>query len=224
MKSANLENWIETALPEPVRRLKRSRLGVQISRFHSRKNQKSWGLESSIELDYAHFLEWSAEVVRFVPQPMEVQILQQGRRKAYVPDFLHISTKMDRTVTEIKPQGWDKSPFLVEKYEACKVELAFQGIKFQVLTDADIRRDELHRNLRHLYPSYKTSSPEQILAVFAGLSRMNNRATVGELMALPNPPTYAACAAFAYENWVDIHSKPFGLSTVLEIEDEHADH
>ncbi|MEH6997312.1 MAG: hypothetical protein V7542_02860 [Limnobacter sp.] len=53
---------------------------------------------------------------------------------------------------------------------------------------------------------------------------MNNRATVGELMALPNPPTYAACAAFAYENWVDIHSKPFGLSTVLEIGDKHADH
>lgn len=217
MNTAFSENWIETALPEPVRRLKRSRLGVQISRFHSKKNKKSWGLESSIELDFAHFLEWSPDVLCFVLQPMEVQILQQGRRKAYVPDFLHISTKMDRTVTEIKPQGWDKSPFLIEKYEACKAELAFQRIKFQVVTDADIRRDELHRNLRHLYPIYKTSTPDQVLAVFAALSRMNRSATVGELMTLPNPPTYAACAAFAYENWVDIHSQPFGLSSVLEM-------
>lgn len=219
MNTALSNDWLETALPEPVRRLKRSRLGVQISRFHSRKNQKSWGLESSIELDFAHFLEWSPEVIRFVPQPMEVQILQHGRRKAYVPDFMHISTKMDRTVTEIKPKGWDESPFLVEKYEACKTELALRGLRFQVITDVDIRKNELHRNLRHLYPSYKTSSPKQVFAVFAALSRMNNRATVGELMALPDPPTYAACAAFAYENWVDIHSKPFGLSTVLEIGD-----
>lgn len=217
MNTALSNNWNETALPEPVRRLKRSRLGVQISRFHSRKNQKSWGLESSIELDYAHFLEWSPDVLCFVPQPMEVQILQQGRRKVYVPDFLHVSTKRDRTVTEIKPKGWDESPFLVEKYEACKTELALQGLKFQVITDSDIRSDELHRNLRHLYSSYKTSSPEQILAVFLGLSMMNKRATVGELMTLPNPPTYAACAAFAYENWVGIHSQPFGLSAVLEI-------
>jgi hypothetical protein len=219
MNTALFNNWMETALPEPVRRLKRSRLGVQISSFHSRKNKKSWGLESSIELDYAHFLEWSEDVLSFVPQPMEIQILQRGRTKAYVPDFMHISTKMDRTVTEIKPKGWDESPFLVEKYEACKTELALRGLRFQVITDVDIRKDELHRNLRHLYPSYKTSSPEQVLAVFAALSRMNKRATVGELMALPNPPTYAACAAFAYENWVDIHSKPFGLSTVLEIGD-----
>lgn len=219
MKSANLENWIETALPEPVRRLKRSRLGVQISRFHSRKNQKSWGLESSIELDYAHFLEWSPEVVLFVPQPMEVQILQQGRRKAYVPDFLHISTTMDRTVTEIKPQGWDESPFLIEKYEACKVELAFQGIKFQVLTDADIRSDELHRNLRHLYPCFKTTTPGEILEVVAALSRISEkRASVAQLLALPKPPTYKACAAFAYQCWEHIHSQPFGMSAVLELE------
>lgn len=219
MRSKCLENWIETALPEPVRALKRSRLGVQISVFSSAKNQRSWNLESSIELDFAHSLEWSKDVLRFVPQPMQIRYLQRGIWKIYVPDFMHLTSKMAKVVTEIKPVGWDESPFLVEKYEICKTELKHQGIEFQVLTDLDIRRGELHRNLRYLYPYYRMTTPAEILEVVAALSRMSEtRATVDQLLALPDPPTYKACAAFAYQCWDHIYSQPFGMSAVLELE------
>lgn len=219
MKSEHLENWIETALPEPVRRLKRSRLGVQISIFSSKKNQRSWNVESSIELDFAHYLEWSTEVLRFVPQPMQVRLLQRGRWKMYVPDFMHITSRMEKVVTEIKPVGWDESPFLLEKYAICKAELKSQGVDFQVLTDMEIRRDELHRNLRHLYPCFRTTTPGEILEVVAALSQISGkRASVAQLLALPKPPTYKACAAFAYQCWEHIHSQPFGMSAVLELE------
>ena len=219
MKERSLEVWGEFKLPEPVRALKRTRLGMQRSSFPSAKCKRVWNLESSIELDYAHFLEWSSDVLQYVPQPMVVDILQAGRRRTYVPDFLHITKDKRKVVTEIKPSGWDESPQLLEKYKVCHSELQLLGYDFQVVTDADIRGDELHRNLRHLYPSFKGISGGEMLSVITALSTLDGRkGTVRQLMDLTEAPSYRACAAFAYQNWSGIFFTPFRTSSVLELE------
>ncbi|MFN4329524.1 MAG: Tn7 transposase TnsA N-terminal domain-containing protein [Limnobacter sp.] len=219
MKERSLEVWGEFKLPEPVRALKRTRLGMQRSSFPSAKCKRVWNLESSIELDYAHFLEWSSDVLQYVPQPMVVDILQAGRRRTYVPDFLHLAKDQRRVVTEIKPSGWDESPQLLDKYRVCHSELQRLGYDFQVVTDTDIRGDELHRNLRHLYPCFKGITGGEILSVITGLSMLNyGRGSVRQLMGLAEAPSYKACAAYAYQNWSDIFSTPFTTNSVLELE------
>lgn len=208
--------WGEFKLPEPVRALKHTRLGMQRSAFPSEKCKRVWNLESSIELDYAHFLEWSSDVLEYAPQPMAVHYLQAGRRMTYVPDFLHLTTDRRKVVTEIKPSGWAESPRLLEKYKACHSELQHLGYDFQVVTDADIRGDELHRNLRHLYPCFKGIPGGEILSVVRALSTLSDRrGTVRQLMDSPEAPTYKACAAYAYQHWSEISSTPFTTNSVL---------
>lgn len=218
MKSEHLENWTEIELPEPVRQLKRSRSGAQISLFHSRKNQRLWNLESSIELDYAHFLEWSPTVLRFVPQPLEVFFVQQGKRKSYVPDFMHVSSDMQRVVTEIKPEGWDESPFLREKFELVDRALALQGIRFYVVTDRDLRSGFLLQNLRYLYPYYLSVQRSELRSLVIALTRMAGTATVRDLLATDPNLSFSALAGYAYENWLEIESSLFDYSTTLSLE------
>jgi hypothetical protein len=218
MTTDYFEEQIEMDLPEPVRRLKRSRLGAQISLFHSRKNRRIWSLESSIELDYAHLLEWSTDVLGFVPQPLEISYVQHGLRKLYVPDFLQVNRTMERVVTEIKPLGWDESPFLREKYALVGHELAIQGFRFCVVTDRDLRTGFLLQNLRYLYPFHLSLKDSDLRNVVIALKRVTGQITVRALLDSNPCLSYDALAGYAYENWVGIESALFDLSTVLKLE------
>lgn len=211
-------SWGEFGLPEPVRALRRTRLDMQRSLFASRKCGRVWNLESSIELDYAHFLEWSPEVLQYVPQPMEIQILQSGFWKKYVPDFLHIDTGHRRVITEIKPAGWDESPFLMEKYLACGDSFRRKHYVFKVVTDKQIRNAYLHTNLRFLYSHFKSMPPSHSVAVSRALIQMNGRARVSELLERYPLISFSACAAYAYESWLDIHTEPFTVNSILTVE------
>lgn len=205
------------SLPEPVRPLKKTRLGMQLSIFDSVKNEKKLHLESSIELDYAHLLEWRVDVLYFVPQPLVVRIFHEGRFKDYVPDFFHIDRRHNRFITEIKPFGWNESPSLVDKYEQVRFEISRIGMQFNVVTDEDLRTNDLISNLRYLYPFFKKTNPAEQLAVINGLKRLGGAGTVSQLLSLDPAPSYQSLAAFAYTKWIDIDNQPFSKNSRFDI-------
>ena len=206
-------------MPEPARVISRTRLGMQLSMFYSQKCDQIFRVESSIELDYAHFLEWSKEVQLYLPQPISVTYVQRGKRSLYTPDFFHVTTQYANVITEIKPKGWDESPFYREKFELIAHCLANEGKQFQVVTDADLRKGCLIANLRYLYPFFRTSSPSDLLAVVLALRKAGGQARVKALLDDNPDLQFSALAAFAYENWAQIEDFPFDYDSVLTLED-----
>lgn len=167
----------------PVRALKTTRQGMQLTMLWSNKGNRQVRCESSIEADYARFLEWDKDTVQYMEQPIEVSIRILGRAQPYVPDFWSLNTIGAQLITEIKPDHWAHSPKLVAKYKAAKDYFEQRGYRFKVITACDIRSSCLASNLRCLFPRLKESSPYQQMCVRDLLEKAGGQMTVGELLA-----------------------------------------
>jgi hypothetical protein len=147
----------------PVRKIKSSRVSLR-GKVLSSKDAKFHDFESSLERDFIEMLEFDANVIRFVEQPVTIEYQENGIRKSYTPDFLVTyrddvapADKYSPLLCEVKysKELKQKHDDLQKKFYAAENFAAKKGWRFRVLTELEIRTDYL-KNVKFL-SNYKDS-------------------------------------------------------------------
>jgi hypothetical protein len=117
--------------------------------------------ESPLERDVILHLEFSPGVVRFQEQPEKV-IYWAGEAFSFCyPDF-RLELRDGRQVPlEAKPSRKLEKPKVAEKYRWIAIHFDEQGEAFRVVTERDVRREPLLKNLKKLRPMLRRKPEDQ---------------------------------------------------------------
>jgi len=182
---------------EPIRRLNRTRQGMQLSHFSSKKMDRVIMCESSIEADLALVFECEPDVVAYCEQPETIPLRLKGRLTSYTPDFLTQQKNGPETIWEVKPSYWQQSPYWVDRLSTAKRVWEERGYRFQVVTDDDLRGSHLIANLRLIYPRLGAVTPAEIFQVKDFVDQTSRALNVRQLMTL-SQVSFGAVAAYVY--------------------------
>lgn len=182
---------------EPIRRLNRTRQGMQLSHFSSKKMDRVIMCESSIEADLALVFECEPDVVAYCEQPETIPLRLKGRLTSYTPDFLTQQKNGLETIWEVKPSYWQQSPYWVDRLSAAKRVWEERGYRFQVVTDDDLRGSHLIANLRLIYPRLGAVTPAEIFQVKDFVDQTSRALNVRQLMTL-SQVSFGVVAAYVY--------------------------
>lgn len=196
---------------EPVRRLRNTRQGMQLTMLWSQKCNRRVRCESSIEADYARFLEWDKNTVSYMEQPMQITIRLEGKAQQYVPDFWSLDRIGAQLITEIKPDHWVHSPKMVAKYREAKAELERRGYHFNVVTANDLRQGHLASNLKCLYPRVTEGTPYQTARIRELLAKNGGQMTVEEILATLGKDYLGAVFRHIYHHCKNISAHPVDI-------------
>jgi hypothetical protein len=103
------------------------------------KSGRSIHWESQLERDLVHLLEFDPAVVRYREQPVTVHYDDAGKSRRYTPDFL-VEMVHGLHVIEVKPVQYAEEPEWRELFERMAAHFAAEGVKYEVLTEREIRR------------------------------------------------------------------------------------
>lgn len=123
--------------------------------FPSKKLKRMVEWESILERDAIYLFEQSPGVISFQEQPALVHYELDGETKKYFPDFELVLSNDEIIHVEIKPKQKMESPVLTKKIAAIADAYARRGMKFRLLTDADIRQEPRLQNMK-LLQQFKT--------------------------------------------------------------------
>lgn len=135
----------------PARRVVRPTGGIIRGKFPSRKNRRMVEFEELLELDLMHLLEAAPAVAAYRHQPAAIRYPDGDALRTYTPDLEVLLTSGESLYIEVKPQDRLGDPETSRKLEAISVQLERDGVRFEVLTCADIRRQPRLDNIRWLY-------------------------------------------------------------------------
>ena len=99
--------------------------------------------ESNLEKDFIYILKFDPKVVSVKAQPLEIPYSLDGKKKIYVPDFLVKYKDDSQVIFEVK-YGSHVEKYrneLAPKFSAARKYAKVVGLKFKVITDAEIRTD-----------------------------------------------------------------------------------
>ncbi|WMO15286.1 TnsA endonuclease N-terminal domain-containing protein [Pseudoalteromonas piscicida] len=126
--------------------------GRVVGYYASHKNQRPIGWESQLELKACMLMEFSHQVKSYHEQPATLYFPCKGRVCKYTPDF-EIRTKSGSTFfVEVKPLVRVNDPRIKELLCAASDFLGERGFGYVVLTEEELIKPELLRNLTMLKP------------------------------------------------------------------------
>lgn len=205
-------NGGETA--SPLRNIKRSQFGKQTTIFPSRKNGESIVCEVRLEADACLHWEYDKDVISYRPQPERLVLEVEGKIRTYVPDFEVLYSDGSTTFVEVKPDNVYRKPKYLALYRAAEEFLHKRGQRFQLLTDSQIRQQPRLNNLIKTYSQARGVTPIERAYLRDQLSMLKAPMQIGDLLALPSPPSPASLSAALFEqelrcNW----DKPISTSS-----------
>ncbi|CAE6742935.1 hypothetical protein R75465_02362 [Paraburkholderia aspalathi] len=136
----------------PARQVVRPTGGIFRGRFPSRKSGRSVAFESLIERDALLLFEFSRGVTSYREQPYSIHYTFEGRSRKYTPDFELSLASGSVLLIEVKPEDKALAPEERKRLRRIGEHFSELGVPFRVLTDTQIRRGALLRNLNTLFP------------------------------------------------------------------------
>lgn len=109
-----------------------------VGRFPSLKAARSIHWESQLERDFVYLLEFDPAVLDYREQPETIRLTIDGKPRRYTPDFL-VRTASLMVVYEVKPADKAAHPDMVALFASAAEHYAGRGMRYQVVTEADIR-------------------------------------------------------------------------------------
>ncbi|SED49955.1 TnsA endonuclease N terminal [Burkholderia sp. WP9] len=201
----------------PARQVVRPTGGIFRGRFPSRKSGRSVAFESLIERDALLLFEFSRGVASYREQPYSIRYTFEGRSRKYTPDFELSLASGAVLLIEVKPEDKALAPDEGRRLRRIGEHFAELSAPFQVLTDTQIRRGALLRNLNTLFPyldkpltalqrrlALAPLLDEPLLTVSNARARLGSTAEVWRLLA----QDLLAC---------DLH-EPLNEATILTIQ------
>lgn len=152
----------------PARRVVRPTGAIIRGKFPSRKNRRMVEFEELLELDLMHLLEAAPAVAAYRHQPAAIRYPDGGALRSYTPDLEVLLTSGESLYIEVKPQDRLGDPETSSKLEAICVQFERDGVRFEVLTCTDIRRQPRLDNIRWLYRQAGTAPVTAGAADFGG--------------------------------------------------------
>lgn len=199
---------------EPHRVIRKTRLGMQLTKFPSQKMGRTLILESSIETDAALTFEFDPWITTYCEQPLELVIETGGKKSLYVPDFLTVDRDFNQKLWEVKPSYWNLSPYWVDRLNSARTAAQESGYGYEVLTDSDLRNSEWLKNLRVLYPRLGSVQTSDFLYAQEKLTSAKGTVRVRDLINLG--VGFNAAAMLALRNCTAALRKfPLNLEFVL---------
>ncbi|WP_415884731.1 TnsA endonuclease N-terminal domain-containing protein [Neptuniibacter sp. QD37_6] len=121
--------------------------------FWSEKNQTLFFMESKLEREFALRCEFDPEVISYhcQPKPLEYKLPGETRKRRYTPDTIMRHSVFGVVVIEVKFKEDAEKPAIKSKHEHLKRLYAKKGASFIVLTEEEIRDEDLTKNLSNLY-------------------------------------------------------------------------
>lgn len=109
-----------------------------VGRFPSLKAGRSIHWESQLERDFVYLLEFDPAVLDYREQPETIRLVVDGEARRYTPDFF-VRTASAMAVYEVKPADKAIRPDLSALFTKAAEHYAGRGMRYQVMTEADIR-------------------------------------------------------------------------------------
>lgn len=133
-----------------VRKILHRSMPRTMGRFASRKCGRMVHFESQLERDFFYQLEFDPVVIRFLEQPIKVQLCYQGKNRNYTPDVA-VERPSGVTFYEVKPHRKAIRPEMEELFEAAAQAFAALGHQYSVVTDREIQREPFLQNIKLLF-------------------------------------------------------------------------
>jgi hypothetical protein len=108
--------------------------------------------ESLIERDALLLFEFSRGVAGYREQPYAIHYTSEGRSRRYTPDFEVTLASGAVLLIEVKPEEKALAPEEGRRLRRIGEHFSELGVPFRVLTETEIRRGALLRNLNTLFP------------------------------------------------------------------------
>jgi transposase InsO family protein len=141
----------------PVRKIGKDSSSLK-NLVYSAKNEKNNLVESSLERDFLEILEFDNCVDYYCEQPLEIEYLDNGVSRTYIPDVFvsfreshSLTIGMKKTIFEIEYRSTLKEKWneFKPKFKAAKKYAEEQGWGFRILTEREIRTTYLN-NIKFL--------------------------------------------------------------------------
>lgn len=128
-----------------------TRRGRRIRGYYpSRKLGRMVAWESLLERDALLLLEFSPGVIFYQEQPTVVTYPDGNGVRQYFPDFELVLHDGVRVHLEVKPLSKLLRPSIAKRFDAVISRYASRGQEFRIVTEQEIRREPLMRNVRQL--------------------------------------------------------------------------
>lgn len=183
----------------PIRNIARSQYGKQTTFFPSRKNNALIVCEVRLEADACFHWEHDKNVISYREQPERLCLEVEGNPRTYVPDFeVRYADGLTKFV-EIKPENVFLKPKYLALYHAAQQMLRERGDDFELFTDSHIRQQPRLNNLIKTYSQARGVAPLELAYLRDLLSTLKAPMRIGELLALPSPPSPASLSAAIFD-------------------------
>jgi TnsA endonuclease N terminal len=167
------KKWIATPQYRRARRVIGRSGGLMRGKFPSLKNERMVHWESQLERDAIFLFEYSAAVHSYREQPFTTFYVIDDRTYRYTPDFELTFVDQSKLVVEVKPALKMEQPEIRRKFDRVGEHFEAKGQKFRVLTDLEIRQQQLLENLklvqRYRCPPLSNLERRNVLAKLAQL-------------------------------------------------------
>lgn len=171
------------------RRLYSRHPGRLVGVFPSLTTGLSMPYESGLERDFLRLCDFDPSIRDFRSQPFRLRYWMEDRERSYTPDMLIGANRL----IEVKPESRTRKPEFRAWVTAVRAACVQMGYEFEVVTDAEIRRQPRLDNvvlLRRYH--YASLSVDAELSVSAWV-REKPGITFGELLEqLGNDKSYVA--------------------------------
>lgn len=117
-------------------------------KYPSQKMGRMIQWESQLERDTILLLEYSPDIVAYQEQPRKVIYIIDGKMVAYFPDFEVWHADQRHGYIEVKPDEIAQRKDQKERFVHIEAKLADEGSYFLVMTEKQIRKQPLLRNLQ----------------------------------------------------------------------------
>jgi hypothetical protein len=115
-------------------------------------------LESALEIDYFNWRDFENDKDFFEMQPEKLVYKVDGRERRYTPDAMYV-LDCEKTIEEVKYVTEANEPDNIQKHKLLEKIYAENNIKFNVVTEIEIRIGDRATNLRYLRPALPHPKP-----------------------------------------------------------------
>ncbi|SIT13176.1 TnsA endonuclease N terminal [Chryseobacterium gambrini] len=155
--------------------------------IYSAKGNEIVNFESSLERDYIHLLEYDTKVYKYYEQPLKIYY---GNNQYYVPDFFvqYHSKDVKSELIEIKYVNdlvENKEKYKL-KFEAAQAFCSDNGLKFNIVTEEQIRQGHRLQNAKFLlgYRSPKVGFDDGLMTVLERVIENHKIVSIQETLDL----------------------------------------
>jgi hypothetical protein len=169
-----------------------------------------------LDLEFQRIMLVAPNVFQYVEQPETFRFSMGDRRCKYTPDGL-AHTTVGLVYFEVKPTKiLTRSPDLDGRLASIKRECASRNSKFEIVTEADIRRGKLLTNSTAIWSAVQTIEVDQITSACRNLRHKEFPASVAHIApALGTNPWLLVKALLGLRFLATDLALPFSPSTVV---------